>query len=30
LNAWMMAVRIPLEEKALKEHTEYSVVFKGK
>ncbi|MDF9760843.1 methyltransferase [Peribacillus simplex] len=30
LNAWMMAVRIPLEEKALKEHTEYSTVFKGK
>ncbi|MFJ7754064.1 isoprenylcysteine carboxyl methyltransferase family protein [Peribacillus muralis] len=30
LNAWMMAVRIPLEEKALKENTEYSTVFKGK
>ncbi|WP_306807295.1 isoprenylcysteine carboxyl methyltransferase family protein [Peribacillus muralis] len=30
LNAWMMAVRIPLEEKALKENTQYSTVFKGK
>ncbi|CAN7239503.1 isoprenylcysteine carboxylmethyltransferase family protein [Peribacillus frigoritolerans] len=30
LNVWMMMVRIPLEEKALKEHTEYSAVFKGK
>lgn len=30
LNIWMMAVRIPLEEKALKENTEYSAVFKGK
>jgi methyltransferase len=30
LNVWMMTVRIPLEEKALKEHTEYSTVFKGK
>ncbi|ASS96457.1 isoprenylcysteine carboxyl methyltransferase family protein [Peribacillus simplex] len=30
LNVWMMTVRIPLEEKALKEHTEYSAVFKGK
>ncbi|MFD4927941.1 isoprenylcysteine carboxyl methyltransferase family protein [Peribacillus butanolivorans] len=30
LNAWMMAVRIPLEEKALKTHTEYSTVFKQK
>nr|WP_285766333.1 isoprenylcysteine carboxylmethyltransferase family protein [Peribacillus sp. SI8-4] len=30
LNAWMMAVRIPLEEKALKENTEYSTIFKGK
>jgi methyltransferase len=30
LNVWMMKVRIPLEEKALKEHTEYSTVFKGK
>ncbi|CAH0168424.1 hypothetical protein SRABI80_01040 [Peribacillus frigoritolerans] len=29
LNVWMMMVRIPLEEKALKEHTEYSTVFKG-
>ena len=29
LNVWMMTVRIPLEEKALKEHTEYSTVFKG-
>ncbi|WP_141236017.1 isoprenylcysteine carboxyl methyltransferase family protein, partial [Peribacillus simplex] len=28
LNVWMMMVRIPLEEKALKEHTEYSAVFK--
>ncbi|MFF2456339.1 isoprenylcysteine carboxyl methyltransferase family protein [Peribacillus simplex] len=30
LNVWMMMVRIPLEEKALKAHTEYSTVFKGK
>ncbi|MFS0764699.1 isoprenylcysteine carboxyl methyltransferase family protein [Peribacillus phoenicis] len=30
LNVWMMTVRIPLEEKALKKHTEYSTVFKGK
>ncbi|MBO1000108.1 isoprenylcysteine carboxyl methyltransferase [Bacillus sp. SD075] len=30
LNVWMMTVRIPLEEKALKEHTEYSAVFKEK
>ena len=30
LNAWMMSVRIPLEERALKEHTEYSAVFKQK
>ncbi|MFF2497823.1 isoprenylcysteine carboxyl methyltransferase family protein [Peribacillus sp. NPDC058075] len=30
LNVWMMTVRIPMEEKALKEHTEYSTVFKGK
>ncbi|WP_249597589.1 isoprenylcysteine carboxyl methyltransferase family protein [Peribacillus frigoritolerans] len=29
LNVWMMMVRIPLEEKALKEHTKYSTVFKG-
>ncbi|MFJ7636955.1 isoprenylcysteine carboxyl methyltransferase family protein [Peribacillus sp. NPDC097264] len=30
LNVWMMSVRIPLEERALKEHTEYSTAFKQK
>lgn len=30
LNAWMMSIRIPLEEKALKENTEYSTAFKQK
>lgn len=27
LHAWMMAIRIPLEEKALKENTEYAAAF---
>ena len=30
LNIWMMSVRIPLEERALRTYTEYSSVFKGK
>ncbi|MFJ7745925.1 isoprenylcysteine carboxyl methyltransferase family protein [Peribacillus sp. NPDC097295] len=30
LNVWMMSVRIPMEERALKEHTEYSSAFKQK
>jgi methyltransferase len=30
LNAWMMRVRIPLEEEALKQYTEYVSVFKPK
>ncbi|WP_110927666.1 isoprenylcysteine carboxyl methyltransferase family protein [Bacillus massiliglaciei] len=30
LNLWMMSVRIPLEEKALKSHTGYGEVFRGK
>ena len=30
LNAWMMGVRIPLEEQALREHTEYVAVFQKK
>ena len=30
LNAWMMRIRIPLEEQALKEHTEYVSAFQKK
>ena len=30
LNIWMMSVRIPLEERALRTYTEYSSVFKEK
>jgi methyltransferase len=30
LNAWMMKVRIPVEEQALKEHTEYAFTFQKK
>lgn len=30
LNVWMMSVRIPMEERALKAHTEYSTAFKQK
>ena len=30
LNAWMMRIRIPLEERALKEHTEYVSAFQKK
>ena len=30
LNAWMMGVRIHVEEQALKEHTEYAYIFQKK
>lgn len=30
LNVWMMKVRIPIEERAMKENTEYASVFKKK
>ncbi len=30
LNAWMMSIRIPEEERALREHTEYVTIFQKK